>query len=75
MNAANSQRKVPIIISRIPHFITCIYIKEFDALLLFFFSFTNASITVSPQYNEPYILADQTFVISNFVNAIMNYLV
>jgi hypothetical protein len=31
--------------------------------------------TVFSQYNEPYILADQAFIISNFVNTIMNYLV
>jgi hypothetical protein len=29
--------------------------------------------TVPPQYNEPYVLADQAFVISKFVNAITNY--
>jgi hypothetical protein len=29
--------------------------------------------TVPPRYNEPYIPADQAFVISKFVNAITNY--
>jgi hypothetical protein len=28
-----------------------------------------------PQYNKPYVPADQAFVISKFINAITNFLV
>jgi hypothetical protein len=37
------------------------------------FKFRTGPNTVFLRYNEPYVPADQAFVISNFVNAIMNF--
>jgi hypothetical protein len=34
---------------------------------------THIVYTPPPRYNEPYVPADQAFIISKFVNAITNY--